>query len=490
MQQGAGAAVDKREYIQQRIIEDLAEGVLTIDFDGIVEGANRAALEILGREERDLVGRSFAQVFLEDEENDGFVQCVLDAVYEKGRGQEGYASFRTPDGVRQLRIVSSYLRDGETPVAVILVISDITELTEMRDAVRAMEKIRRLNRQLELRNRVLQETFGRYMSDDVAREILDSPMGWRLGGQKQRLTILMSDLRGFTALSERMEPQDLITMLNHYFSEMYTQISRYGGTLIEFMGDGMLVIFGAPVRSETHAADAVACALGMQRRLRAVNRWNAERGYEPLSMGVGINTGDVILGNIGSMRRTKYGVLGAAVNLAGRIESFTTGGQVLIAPATREAIDCPLQIRQSISVTPKGVQEEIVLSDVVGIGAPYMLKLESGKDRAQPLPRPAEIRFGLLAEKQIERDDLPGSLLALSGTETVMRTREKLSLYDDLCLGVAGGLYAKVTDLSEEYCLLTFTGKTPDFDAWAESLLPAPDGERAEENTEQGKREA
>ena len=109
----------------------------------------------------------------------------------------------------------------------VLVISDITELTELRDAVRAAQTIRGLNRQLELRNRVLQETFGRYLSDDIVREILDSPEGWRLGGHRQRLTILMSDLRGFTAISERMEPQDLISMLNHYFSEMYEEIERF-----------------------------------------------------------------------------------------------------------------------------------------------------------------------------------------------------------------------------------------------------------------------
>jgi adenylate cyclase len=109
---------------------------------------------------------------------------------------------------------------------------------------------------------------------------------------------MMSDLRGFTAMSERMNPQDLITMLNHYFGVMYEEIERYNGTLIEFMGDGMLVIFGAPVTTRTHASDAVAAALGMQKRMREVNKWNAERGYEPLEMGIGINTDEMILGNI------------------------------------------------------------------------------------------------------------------------------------------------------------------------------------------------
>ena len=161
--------MDKQVFIHNRIIEDMSEGVLTIGFDGIVESANRAALTIMEKESGELVGLSFARVFLTDERNDAFVQCVLDAVYGKGQGQEGYAVYQGRESLKHLRIVSSYLRDGETPVGVVLVISDITELTELRDAVRAAQTIRGLNRQLELRNRVLQETFGRYLSDDIVR---------------------------------------------------------------------------------------------------------------------------------------------------------------------------------------------------------------------------------------------------------------------------------------------------------------------------------
>ena len=463
--------MEKQVFIHNRIIEDMSEGVLTIGFDGIVESANRAALTIMEKESGELVGLSFARVFLTDERNDAFVQCVLDAVYGKGQGQEGYAVYQGRESLKHLRIVSSYLRDGETPVGVVLVISDITELTELRDAVRAAQTIRGLNRQLELRNRVLQETFGRYLSDDIVREILDSPEGWRLGGHRQRLTILMSDLRGFTAISERMEPQDLISMLNHYFSEMYEEIERFHGTLIEFVGDGMLVIFGAPVKTETHAADAVAAALGMQRRMKEVNRWNAERGFEPLSMGIGINTDDVILGNIGSERRTKYGVLGPAVNLAGRIESYTTGGQVLISPGTRAAIRNELRIRQTLCVSPKGIKGEISLYDVVGIGAPYGIETERSEEEPQTLPEPVPVRFGLLEGKQVKKSGLEGRLLACSETGAVLETAEELELFDNLSLDIGESLYAKVTEREGGRCRITFTAKPPCFSVWAETLM-------------------
>ena len=454
---------------------------MVIRFDGIIELVNEAALTILGKSREELIGKSFAGAFFTDDGNDDFIQCVLDAVYQKGRQQESYVSYRVDGAQKQLRIVSSYQREGNEAIGVILVISDITELTEMRDAMRAMNTIQKLNRQLELRNRVLQETFGRYLSDDIVREILETPDGWKLGGEKRRLSILMSDLRGFTLMSERMQPQDLIAMVNHYFTQMYEEIERYHGTLIEFLGDGMLVIFGAPVPSENHAADAVAAAIGMQKRMAEVNRWNAERGYEPLAMGIGINTDTVILGNIGSEKRTKYGVLGAAVNLTGRIESYTTGGQILIAPATREAIREKLAIRRSFHVQPKGLENGVDLSEVTGIGAPYGICLEEVP--AQPLCAvpPVPLRFSVLEGKHADSSVLNGTLLALTDAEALLESERELAPFDNLHIELGEGLYAKVTEAEGQRCRICFTAKPPEFDAWKCSLIQKRDKTPGEE---------
>ncbi|MBR3545239.1 MAG: PAS domain S-box protein [Oscillospiraceae bacterium] len=454
---------------------------MVIRFDGIIELVNEAALTILGKSREELIGKSFAGAFFTDDGNDDFIQCVLDAVYQKGRQQESYVSYRVDGAQKQLRIVSSYQREGNEAIGVILVISDITELTEMRDAMRAMNTIQKLNRQLELRNRVLQETFGRYLSDDIVREILETPDGWKLGGEKRRLSILMSDLRGFTLMSERMQPQDLIAMVNHYFTQMYEEIERYHGTLIEFLGDGMLVIFGAPVPSENHAADAVAAAIGMQKRMAEVNRWNAERGYEPLAMGIGINTDTVILGNIGSEKRTKYGVLGAAVNLTGRIESYTTGGQILIAPATREAIREKLAIRRSFHVQPKGLENGVDLSEVTGIGAPYGICLEEVP--AQPLCAvpPVPLRFSVLEGKHADSSVLNGTLLALTDAEALLESERELAPFDNRHIELGEGLYAKVTEAEGQRCRICFTAKPPEFDAWKCSLIQKRDKTPGEE---------
>ena len=212
--------MEREQIIQNNIIRDMAEGVMSVQSNGVIELVNQAALNILERERHELVGEPFAKAFFTEDENDEFIQSVLDAVYQKGRRLENFVQYRRGDRIKQLRILSSYLHEGETVIGIILVISDITELVEMRDAVKAMKTIQELNGKLEMRNRLLQETFGRYLSDEIVREILDSPDGWKLGGQKRTLTVMMSDLRGFTAMSERMNPQDLITMLNHYFGGM------------------------------------------------------------------------------------------------------------------------------------------------------------------------------------------------------------------------------------------------------------------------------
>jgi len=479
--------MDNRQIITNSIITDMSEGVMAIRFDGKIELVNDAALEILARSREELEGHSFAQCFFDEQDpetgggNDAFTECVLDVIYSKARRQERYVPYRAEGRVRQLRIVSSFLKKEETTIGVILTLSDITELTEMRDAVKAMEKIQKLNRELELRNRVLQETFGRYLSEDIVKEILDTPGGWKLGGQKRVLTVLMSDLRGFTMMCEHMDAQGLVTMLNHYFTVMYGEISRYGGTLIEFLGDGMFVIFGAPAHTETHAADAVAAALGMQRRMPEVNAWNAAHGYPELTMGIGINTDEMILGNLGSDKRTKYGVMGAAVNLAGRLESYSSGGQVIVAPTTRAMIDAPLVVADTVMLFAKGVKAPVEAAVVTGIGAPYEVYLprdEAAEEPLRPLPVPVRVRYRTLRGKIVDPAELEGRLTALSGRGAVMETApagrtgcpgteaDADTFPENIMLEVGDGLYARVNRRDGNCLTLRFTARPENFRQW------------------------
>ena len=170
---------ENRSTITSSIITDMAEGVAAIRYDGKIALVNDAALSILEMERRELEGHSFA-AFFADERNDAFTEIVVEAVRNKAIRQETYVPYFTGEVRKELRVVSSYLRDEGEVIGVVLVLSDITELSNLRDAVRAMEEIQALNKKLEIRNQLLKRTFGRYLSDDIVKEILDTPDGMKI----------------------------------------------------------------------------------------------------------------------------------------------------------------------------------------------------------------------------------------------------------------------------------------------------------------------
>ena len=461
---------DSSKLIQEKIILNMSEGVMSIDFDGVISFCSPSALEILGFSEGDIVGRKFAACFFDDEDNDEFTQTILDAVYDRTHTHEKIVPYKTAEKTRQLRVVTSFLQEDGKKVGIIVVFSDLSELMDLRDAVKSMEKIQALNNQLELRNKLLNETFGRFLSDDIVKQLLDTPDGLSLGGKKKRLTILMSDLRGFTAMSERMDPADLIIMLNNYLGEMTDAIQKRGGTIIEFMGDGIFAIFGAPIDSTTHASDAVAAAIDMQGRMDHINRWNLDHGYSVLEMGIGINTGEVVVGNIGSEKRTKYGVVGSNVNLTGRVESYTINGQILISASTREAVNCDLTVAKEIVVRPKGVETDITLTQVTGIGEPYNLTVDVKSTMPNKLDEIIPVTFHMIDGKHGDEKSLYGGIVSLASDMAVMDTQVKLEVYDNIQIDAGGKLYSKVLEKNDDGYLLHFTSVPSGYKEWRKKV--------------------
>ena len=260
----------------------------------------------------------------------------------------------------------------------------------------------------------IRRTFGRYLSDEIVTALLENPEGQKLGGERREITILTSDLRGFTATSERLPPEMVIKVLNFYLGHMADVITRYNGTIDEFMGDGILILFGAPVRREDDAQRAVACAVDMQLAMGAVNETIQSWGLAPLEMGIGIHTGEVVVGNIGSEKRTKYGIVGSPVNLTYRIESFTTGGQILISTETRSAAGEMVHIGGEQQVKPKGVAQPITIYDVQGVGAPYNIALLKEEEFFFPLEQAIPVMINVLEGKSINDTLLKGQLIELS----------------------------------------------------------------------------
>jgi adenylate cyclase len=218
--------------------------------------------------------------------------------------------------------------------------------------------------QLERNEKFIRATFGRYLSDEIVTEILERPEGLELGGDLREVTIMMSDIRGFTTLSEQLAPQQVVTMLNRYLGTMTDIIMAHNGTIDEFIGDAILTVFGAPQRRHDDADRAVRCALAMQAAMAGINAENRAAGLPELATGIALNTGSVIAGNIGSERRSKYGFVGHPMNVTSRIEDHCLGGEILISDSTA----CKLEGRYTLSdrreLAIRGIEQSVMVQRI------------------------------------------------------------------------------------------------------------------------------
>jgi class 3 adenylate cyclase len=238
------------------------------------------------------------------------------------------------------------------------------------ELARTLEKSRAYE-DLCLRNEFIRKVFGQYVTNEVAEAVLSSDSALALGGDRRKVTVLMADLRGFTAMSEERTPEDVVDALNIYLGTMANVVMKYGGSVDNFIGDAIMAVFGAPITKPDDTARAIACAVEMQNSMDAVNTEIEGRGLSKLIMGIGVSTGEVIAGNIGSEARIKYSVIGSTVNLAARIEGITSGGQIFAAAATFEEIRDIASIAGHLNVKLKGLNQPVPIYEITGIGGDY-----------------------------------------------------------------------------------------------------------------------
>jgi adenylate cyclase len=322
------------------------------------------------------------------------------------------------------------------------------------------DQLKEAYQELERRNEFIRKTFGRYTSDDIVEALLDAPDGLKLGGEKREITLLMSDLRGFTALAERLEPTEVVALLNHYLSAMVELIQKRGGTIDEIIGDAILVIFGAPLAMEDAAQRAVRCALEMQQAMGEVNDHNRQMGWPEIEMGIALH------------KRSKYGVVGRTVNLTGRIESFTIGGQILVSPALIEAARGGLILGDEVKVHAKGMPEALRCRELLGHEGHPELLLGEEETSCPALDEPVPVHYLRLSDKHLDETMQPAILVGLSQRRAVIESAEALPRYTNIMLRFEAEtgekeppeLYAKVIrplDDSENRYLIHFTSVSP-----------------------------
>jgi adenylate cyclase len=217
--------------------------------------------------------------------------------------------------------------------------------------------------------RKMKRLFGQYVSKDVYDQLVAHPELARLGGSRREMTVLFSDIRGFTTITERGQPEAIVALLNEYFTRMVDIVFRHHGTLDKFVGDMVMALFGAPVDDPLHAEHAVAAALEMTEELQRLNdQWKAAGRFADLDIGIGINTGPMIAGNIGSEAIMSYTVIGDAVNLGSRLESLNKqyGTRIIISDATRQQLNGAYRLRPLGDVVVKGKSQPVAIFELLG----------------------------------------------------------------------------------------------------------------------------
>jgi len=212
---------------------------------------------------------------------------------------------------------------------------------------------------------MIKRAFTRYVAREVVEEILKDPERMVLTGERREVTVLFCDIRGFTRLAERLSPEEVVSLLNEFYTLMIETTFRHGGTLDKFLGDAVMAVFGAPVRHPDHAIRAVRTALDMQAATASLNERRRRLGDDPIRVGIGVSLGEAVAGTVGTEERMEYTVIGDSVNLAARLEAQAKPGRILISQATYERLHDQVKVRDLGGIRVKGKEEEVDVYEVI-----------------------------------------------------------------------------------------------------------------------------
>ena len=463
----ATAALRHSGEEQTAILESATSGIAFVK-DGVIVRSNARLDELFGFERGEQIGHPTRIWYPDDASHAAGGGAVYEQIARGESHQREQQLMRKGGELFWCRLSGRAVDAGDLSQGTVWMLEDVTQQKAAAEARRQAHEL-------------VRHAFGRYVSEEVAESLLRAPEGLELGGEERETTILMSDLRGFTSMAARLTPNEVIEVLNLYLEAMVDVIDRYQGTIDEIVGDAMLVIFGAPVSCDDHADKAVACGLAMQLAMRDVNQRLVAKGASELEMGIGVHTGRVIVGNIGSLRRTKYAAVGSNVNLAGRIESFTIGGQLLISDDTRGKVKAPLRIDKQFQVEPKGAASSVLLFEIGAIGGPFDLSLPSRSKPLRPLAAPLPIRFTTLEGKFAGRTVHEGHLTEVSDLEASVQSSLVLAVRSNLKITVSetpqgnpsGDIYGKVLESVTETpgrARIWFTSISPELRTWLSDL--------------------
>jgi len=327
----------------ESIITSSSNSIITFDDKKMVVTANKATfntlnlnpIEIIGKSQMDIFGDSNKWIIRNLEKSEKLNRSIYSIGSELNRGNESLGHVNST-------ALPLFDIEGDR-IGSMLVLEDITKEKRVRN------------------------TMSRYMSEEVAEQVLENGAN-ELGGKRQVISVLFSDIRNFTSTSESLDATELVTFLNEYFSEMVDVILDYNGILDKYLGDALMALFGAPFVDEKDADNCLLAANEMVRKLASMNKRRKVNGNDPIDIGIGINTGDMVLGNIGSSKRLEYTVIGDNVNIASRLESINKfyGTKILLSGNTFESLKCKSLCREIDFIRVKGKKEPVKIYESIG----------------------------------------------------------------------------------------------------------------------------
>jgi len=357
--------VKQQEQMQRDILRSLSNGVISTNKEGKIIAANESAKALLGLSEQDLLEGKPITELIHIEKGDfkkWFASSLAAKEDEKSR-QQYY-----PDQTLQ-----PAMGDEEHSINLsINTMADAKDSTRVSGALVVMEDISDEKR--------LKSTMYRYMTQELAEQLLENPDAAKMGGDRKEVTVLFSDIRSYTTLTESLRAEEVVEMLNEYFESMVDAVFEFKGTLDKYIGDAIMAVFGSPLPLDDHAWMAVQTAIEMRRRLDDFNAKRVLEQNQPIRIGIGINSDSVISGNIGSSKRMEFTAIGDGVNLGSRLESASKiyGTDIVISENTYKPCKDRIWTRELDYIKVKGKNKSVAVYELVGLRSD---PLDSQKER-------------------------------------------------------------------------------------------------------------
>tara|TARA_B100000287_G_scaffold102080_2_gene94350 strand:- start:2528 stop:4090 length:1563 start_codon:yes stop_codon:yes gene_type:complete len=326
-------SLKKSNKLNDNIMSSITTGIIEINLFGEIQFVNKEAVRLLKKSEEEILGNHYLIIFENEDALINFIQTV-----EINQERVFETEFSLKSGNKKISVNISFspvFDDKKDFSGIVIAIDDLSKINKVKS------------------------TFKKYVSKNIVDKLLESEDSLNLGGKESEVTILFSDIRGFTSMSEKLNPTEIVKLLNKYFKSMIDVVFKYNGTLDKIVGDELMVLYGVPLKTDDDTHNAVKTAIKMFIALDKFNQKIVKEGYKPFKIGIGINKGKAVSGNIGSEQQMNYTVIGDTINLGARLCSHAKSGEILISESVKDAIGDKYNFKSIPSIEVKGKENAI-----------------------------------------------------------------------------------------------------------------------------------